>query len=114
VEGDDVGARLGKIRNDAINGFDHQVHVNWRAGMRTDGFANQRSDCQIGDVMVVHHIKMNDVGARSDDVADFLAQTGEVGGKQARSNTELGHGKLGNKGIGPILPESVHPVVLMR
>jgi hypothetical protein len=40
--------------------------------------------------MVVHHVEVNDVGAGSENVIDFLAQLGEIGGEDARS--DLIHG----------------------
>jgi hypothetical protein len=47
---------------------------------------------------------MDDVGARFEDVIDFLAQFGEVGGENARGNPEgFGHGEL-LKRDAPILP----------
>jgi hypothetical protein len=45
--------------------------------------------------MVVHDIEMDDVGARGENVVDFFAEPGEVGGKNARGNPEVfGHGEL--------------------
>ena len=89
VEGDDIGAGLGEIGNDAINRLDHQMHVNRRRSARANGFANQRPNRQIGHIMVVHHVKVNPVGARGDDVGHLLAQLGEVGRKQARCDDEI-------------------------
>jgi hypothetical protein len=54
--------------------------------------------------MVVHDIEMDDVGTRSEDVIDFLAQPGEVGGKNAGGDPEVcGHGELPIMDV-PILP----------
>jgi hypothetical protein len=41
--------------------------------------------------MVVHHVKVNDVGASADDVAHFFTQTGEVGGQNAGSDAKCWH-----------------------
>jgi hypothetical protein len=47
---------------------------------------------------------MHDVGARGEHVVDFLAESGEVGGKNAGGDPEsLGHGEL-PKVDGKILP----------
>ncbi|MNL87467.1 hypothetical protein D3C87_2166340 [compost metagenome] len=43
--------------------------------------------------MVVHHVKVDDVGAGGDDIAHFLAQAGEVGGQDAGCDAVLGHGR---------------------
>jgi hypothetical protein len=54
--------------------------------------------------MVVHDIEVDDVGTRSENVVDFLAEPGEVGGKNAGGNPELfGHGEL------PIVDTSILP-----
>jgi hypothetical protein len=83
VEGDHVGTGLGEIGNDAVHRLHHQVHVDHRFGVRAQRLAHQRADGQVGHVMVVHHVEMDPVGARGDDVAHFLAECGEVGGQNA-------------------------------
>src|SRR5690606_15083410 len=90
VEGDDVGAGLGKVWDDAVNRFDHQMHVDRHLYMRSDRFADQWADRQVRNVMVVHHVEVNDVGAGGDDIAYFLAQAGKVGGQNAGSDA-VGH-----------------------
>jgi hypothetical protein len=42
--------------------------------------------------MVVHHVKVDHVGACRYDVAYFFTQAGEVGGQDAGSDAESGHG----------------------
>jgi hypothetical protein len=42
--------------------------------------------------MVVHHVKVDDIGAGGDDVADLFTQAGEIGGQNAGSDAESGHG----------------------
>ncbi len=41
--------------------------------------------------MVVHHIKVDHVGAGSDDITDFLPQAGEIGGQDAGSDAVSCH-----------------------
>ena len=80
MERDDIGPRFGKHGDQAVNWFTHQVDINGRGGMRANGFANHGADGQVGDIMVVHDIKMDPVGAGLDDIANFFAQTGKIGG----------------------------------
>jgi hypothetical protein len=42
--------------------------------------------------MVVHHVKVDDVGAGGDDIAHFLAKAGEIGGQDAGGDAEGSHG----------------------
>jgi hypothetical protein len=59
--------------------------------------------------MVVHDIEVHDVGTRSENVVDFLAEPGEVGGKNAGGDPEgFGHGEL------PIVDEPILPVAWRR
>ena len=72
VKGDVTGASIGKIRNDAIHRLDHQVHVDRRLdAVLAQRLADQRTDRQVGHVVIVHDIKMDDVGAGGEDVVDF-------------------------------------------
>ena len=89
VESDDIGTGFGEIRNDAIHGLDHQVHVDDGIGHGADGFTHQRTDGQVGNIMVVHHVKVNNIGAGGDHISDFLAQFGHVGREYAWCNPEL-------------------------
>jgi hypothetical protein len=44
--------------------------------------------------MVVHHVEMDDVSTRSENVVDFLAKLGKVGGKDAGGDAEVSsHGE---------------------
>ena len=79
VEGDDVGTCLGEQRNERIDGFDHQVHVNPDLDVRADGLAHQRADGEVGHVVVVHHVKVNQICAGLFDGAHLFTQAGKVG-----------------------------------
>ncbi len=102
VEADDIGTGLGKIRNDAIDRFDHEVHVDHCPGERADRFADQRPDRQVGNVMIVHHVEVNDVGARGNHRLDFFAELGEIRGQDAGSNSI--HANHCSKRLAPALP----------
>ena len=80
VEADDVGTSFDKIRNDAVDRSHHQMDIDRYLDMRTDRLADQRPDRQVGNVMIVHHVEMDDVGTCGDDISYFFAQTGKVGG----------------------------------
>jgi len=84
VKGDDVGAGLGEVGNDPVDGLDHQVHVDRRGCQRADGGTDKGADGQVGDVMVVHDIEVNPVGAGGEDVDHLIAKPGEIGGKNTR------------------------------
>src|SRR5471032_1179717 len=87
VEGDDVGASLGEVGDDAVDRLDHQVDIDRHLHVRADRFAYQRADGQVGNVMVIHHVEVDHVGAVADNVAYFFTQAGEVGGKNAGGDT---------------------------
>ena len=72
MKADDVGAGLGEIRDDAVDRLHHQMDVDRHLHVRPDRFADQRPDRQIRDIMVVHHIEVDEVGAGGDDVAALL------------------------------------------
>ena len=41
--------------------------------------------------MPVHDVDMNEIGAGRRDGGDFLAQTGEIGGENGRSDAHAAH-----------------------
>ena len=69
MKGDDIGAGFGKIGDDAVDRLDHQVHIDRHCHMRANRLADQWADGQIGNIMVIHHVKVDNVGASADDVA---------------------------------------------
>src|SRR5690606_16295769 len=92
VEGDDIGAGLGELRDNGVQRFDHQVDVDRRRGVGADCFAHAGTDRQNGHVMAVHYIDVDPVSAGIDDLADFCATEGEVGGEQAARDADVGPG----------------------
>lgn len=65
---------------------DRHLHV------RANGFAYERPDREVRNVMVVHYVKMDPIGAGGDDVADFFTEPGEIGREDAGGDTKLRHG----------------------
>ncbi len=62
MEGYIGGTGLGEVRNDAVYRLDHQVHIDIRSyPVITQGFADQRTDGQIRDIVIVHDIEMHDI-----------------------------------------------------
>ena len=57
------------------------------------GRKHQRPYGQIGNVMVVHHVKVNDVRPCFEHGVDFLTKPGEVSGQNGGRNPRL-HGFL--------------------
>ena len=83
-----------KIGNQAIYRFHHEVHINHRwlaifCSMWANCLANQGANSQVGDVVVVHHIKVNPVCTRHENILNFLAQAGKVGRQNGGGNDKL-------------------------
>ena len=47
--------------------------------MRFKRLANHGAKRQVGHIVVVHHVKVNPVGARRNHGFDFITQAGKVG-----------------------------------
>ncbi|MDT4859926.1 hypothetical protein FQZ97_944580 [compost metagenome] len=89
VEGDVAGAGLEEVADDAVDRLDHQVHVDRRGdAVLAQRRADHRADGQVGHVVVVHHVEVDDVRPGGEHLVDFLAQAGEVGGKNRRGDGE--------------------------
>ena len=88
MERDDVGAGLGKHGHQAVHRLHHQMHINRYLHMRPDGFAHQRADSEIGDVVVVHHVEMHQIGASGFNGPHFFTQTGKVGRQDGRGKAD--------------------------
>jgi hypothetical protein len=70
----DGGARLREVGDDAIDGLHHQVDVDGNRRVRLDRRANERAYGQIGNVMVVHDVEVQQIGAGGNHGAHFLAR----------------------------------------
>ena len=85
---DMIGAGLGKGGDVRIDRRDHQMHVERQAGVRPQAFQDRRSEADVGHEVPVHHIEMQPIRARRLDCPHFVAETGEIGGKQAWSDRD--------------------------
>ena len=80
MEGDDAGSRCGKIRHDAVNRFHHQVYVD-RGGnaIVTQRLEHHRTDGQVRNVVVIHHVEMDDIRASRESFGSVFTQAGKIG-----------------------------------
>ena len=83
---DNVSTRFCEVCDDSVYWAHHQVNVNHGIRAGSDGLANQWPDSQVGDIMVVHHVKVDPVGSGCNHVAYLFAQTGKIGREDARSD----------------------------
>jgi hypothetical protein len=93
VEADPARARAGEGPGELVDGLHHQVHVD--GGLDApfaQRLAHQRPDRQVGDVVVVHHVEMDDVRAGGEHGLDLLPEAGEIGGKDGRGDEWGWHG----------------------
>ena len=92
VDRDDVGASGEEIPDQPIYRFHHQVDIDGRVHPTpVQRLEHQRADAQVRHVMVVHHVEMDQVGARGNHVVDFLTEFGEVRRENGRRDPAI-HG----------------------
>ena len=90
---------LGEIRDDAIDGLHHQVHIDRCCRHAPHRLTDHRSDGEVGHVVVVHHVEVDDVRAGREDVRDLLSKTREIGREDAGSDAVHGKASKGNARI---------------
>ena len=88
-----IGTGFGKRRHQAIDGLNHQVHVNDGLRVRADCFAHKRTNGEVRDVVIVHHVKVNPIGPGRNHISDFFGKTSEIGRENGGSNDGLLHGE---------------------
>jgi preprotein translocase subunit SecB len=84
VKRNKVGSSLGKIDNQSIHRRNHQMHVNRDGDMGTHRRTDHRTHRKVGHVVIVHDIKMQQVGARRLHCPDLFAQPRKVSREDAR------------------------------
>ena len=93
MEGDIGCTGFDEVADDAIDRADHQVHIDRRRhAIFAQSAANHRANGQVGHVVVVHHIEVDDVGTRGQHLVDVLTQSGEIGGENGGGNSVGLHG----------------------
>ena len=64
MERDVRGPGVREVLDDAVDGRHHEVHVDGRRdAVLAQGRADHGADRQVGHVMVVHHVEVDDVRA---------------------------------------------------
>ena len=82
VEGDVGGTGVDEVGDGGVDGADHEVDVDGGGNaVVAEGLADHGADGEVGDVVVVHDVEVDDVGAGFEDVVDLLTELGKVGGK---------------------------------
>ena len=79
MKGNDAGARGCEIRDDSIDRFHHQMHIDGsRNAIFTQGFQYHRTHGQIRYIVVVHDVKMHDVTTGSQSFRGVLTQASKI------------------------------------
>src|SRR5690606_23542990 len=94
VEGDVTGPRLQKVADDAIHRPHHQMYVDWRRhAVFAQGTADHGTYGEVGHVMVVHYIEVDNVSTRRQHPIHIFPEAGEIGGQNGRGNRVIRHGR---------------------
>ena len=88
MKGDEVGAGLGEIERKTVDRRDHEMDVDRDRDMRADRGADHRTDGEIGHVMVIHHVEMDEIGTSILYRTDLFAKPGKVGRQNTGGNPE--------------------------
>ena len=86
---DQVGSRLGKVRDMEFWTHDHQVGFDQQRRDAPHGGDDTRAHRNIGHVSAVHHVYLQPPRARRFDLAHLIAQPREVGGEDRGANFDL-------------------------
>ena len=102
VETDPARARIGKGDGEFVDRRHHQVDVDGSGdAVVAQRTADHRPDGEVGDIVVVHHIKVHHIGAGSEHGIHFVTELREIRGEDRRRNQEIGHGCIlwGGRGM---------------
>ncbi len=83
-----------EIGDDAIDRLHHEMDVDRDRRVRLDRRADERPHREVRNVMVVHHVEVQQVGAGGDHRAHLVAEAREIRGQERRRNQEFGHGSI--------------------
>ena len=80
MKGDEIGTGVGELADQTIDRRHHEMHIDRRANPEiAQRLAHHRSDGEIGDEMIVHHIKVDQIRAGAEDRRHIVAEASEVG-----------------------------------
>ncbi|MNO72664.1 hypothetical protein D3C76_636180 [compost metagenome] len=87
-----IGACLGEGLDHAVHRRHHQVHIDRRGNtVAAQGLAELRAHGQVGHIVIIHDIDMDDIGTGGQHLLGLLSQPGEIGRQNRRSNPEIFH-----------------------
>jgi hypothetical protein len=85
VKADEGGTRLREVGHQPVHRLDHEVHVDRRRdAMLAQRLADQRPDREVRDVVVVHHVEVDPVGAGREHGLALCAEAREIRGQDRR------------------------------
>ena len=92
VKGDPGSAGGGEGADQVVDRLHHQMHVDGRGdAIVSERLAHHGSDGEVGHIVVVHHVEVNDIGAGGQHRVHLGAQAREIGGQDGRSDQVFGH-----------------------
>ena len=72
--------RFGEHFDHIVYGFNHEMDVDFGSDIVfSEGLADEGADGEIGDIVVVHNIEVDDICTCIKDRTDFITQAGKVG-----------------------------------
>ena len=91
MESNDIGTGFGKCMNQIVYRLNHQMYIDRHGCIRFQSRANHRAEGQIRHIMIVHHVKMNQIRTGADNFGNLFAQAGKISGQNTGGNTVVGH-----------------------
>ena len=95
VDGDGIRARFEEARHVMIGMLDHEMDVEWKICVLSNGRDDSGPERNIIDEVAVHDVEMEPIGAGFLGTVDLGFETGEVRGEDGRSDEDLGRGHDG-------------------
>jgi len=89
MHGDVAGPGLGVGGSPAVRVLDHQMAVQWQAGVLDQRFHHRQANRQVRHEVVVHDVDVQPVGFTGDGTG-LVGEPGEIGGQDARRQLD-GH-----------------------
>jgi hypothetical protein len=85
-------AGLSEIADDAIDGLDHQMYVEWRFdSIPPQCIRHERTDRQVRDVMIIHDVEVNEISTGVENRTNFFAKTREIRRQNGWRNPTITH-----------------------